>query len=367
MTLRHGFTTGTAAAAAAKAATLGLIRGRVPNVVDVPLPMGGRLQVAVGEKEALADECMAAVTKDGGDDPDATHGAVIRARTRWQQGEITIRGGPGVGMVTRPGLPVPVGQSAINPVPRVQITQAVTEALEQRPPESDRADMSGVDVVISVDRGEDIARKTFNPRLGIVGGISILGTRGTVKPFSHWAYQATIRQTLDVMRACGVTRPALTTGGRSEACLRRVIPDLSETACAQVADFFFFAMREAGQRGFPAVLWGVFFGKLVKQAQGHRYTHAKGADLDLTILATWCRQCGFSEADCRHVAAANTARQVLDDMRRHPALPHLLALLTDKARHHAGIFARSQDLAMQVDYLLFDFDGQVLHDTREHP
>jgi cobalt-precorrin-5B (C1)-methyltransferase len=239
MTLRHGFTTGTAAAAAAKAAALHLREGRAPDAVDVPLPMGGRMTVAVLETRPEKDGVLAAVVKDGGDDPDATHGAVIRAFVRPVGGPgIVLHGGQGVGLVTRPGLPVAVGEAAINPAPREQIRQAVAEA-----------GLHGADVEIRVDRGEEIARKTFNPRLGIVGGISILGTRGTVKPFSNAAYQATIRQCLDVMAACGVERPCLTTGGRSERFLRQARPDTPETACVQVADFFFYSMREAGRRG----------------------------------------------------------------------------------------------------------------------
>ncbi|KAF5044341.1 Cobalt-precorrin-5B C(1)-methyltransferase [anaerobic digester metagenome] len=351
MTLRHGFTTGTAAAAAAKAAALHLLDGHAPDSVDVPLPMGGRLSVAILESRGEGDGVLAAVVKDGGDDPDATHGAVIRALVRRGGKGIVLKGGQGVGLVTRPGLPVAVGEAAINPVPREQIRQALTEA-----------GLEAADVEIRVDRGEEIAQKTFNPRLGIVGGISILGTRGTVKPFSNAAYQATIRQCLDVMEACGVKQPCLTTGGRSERFLRQARPDTPETACVQVADFFFYSMREAGRRGFAAVQWGVFFGKLVKQAQGHRYTHARSADLDLSALAGWCAECGFPADVCADVAGANTAMQALQTVAPMPQAQRLYALLTGKASRFAREFS-GRDLA--VDYLLFDFDGRVLHDTSE--
>lgn len=355
MNLRHGFTTGTAAAAAAKAATIHLLTGTGPQSVDVPLPAGGRLTIPVLESRPCGNGCLAAVVKDAGDDPDVTNGAVIRALVlpRTVPG-IELRGGHGVGTVTKPGLPVSIGQPAINPVPQAQIRDAVREtALE--------AD-SGVIVEIRVDNGEELAKKTFNPRLGIVGGISILGTRGTVKPFSHWAYQATIRQSLDVMQACGIARPCLTTGGRSERFLRLSEPDVPEEACVQVADFFFFSMREAGRCGFGQVLWGVFFGKLVKQAQGARYTHARSAELDLKNLAAWANQSGFEATICDRISEANTARQVLEDITSHPQAPALFALLTDRARSCAKAFAGP---AMAVDYLLFDFSGQILHDTRE--
>jgi cobalt-precorrin-5B (C1)-methyltransferase len=317
--------------------------------------------MAVAIRESREDEggVLAAVVKDGGDDPDVTHRAVIRALVRRAPGGgIVLRGGPGVGRVTRPGLPVAVGEPAINPAPRAQIRQAVAEALR----DGNAGPTAGLDVEIRVDRGEEIALKTFNPRLGIVGGISILGTRGTVKPFSNAAYQATIRQCLDVMEAGGVARPCLTTGGRSERFLRQARPDTPETACVQVADFFFYSMREVGRRGFASVQWGVFFGKLVKQAQGHRYTHARSADLDLATLAGWCAECGFPDSVCAGVAAANTAMQVLGMVAPMPQAPALFALLTGRAAAFAREFGGR---GLDVDYLLFDFDGRVLHDTSE--
>ena len=354
MTLRHGFTTGTAAAAAAKAAVLHLLSGSPPGEVDVPLPPGGRMAITIRESRATAEGVLAAVVKDGGDDPDATHKAVIRAMVRRSPDRgFSLRGGPGVGVVTRPGLPVAVGEPAINPAPREQIRLAVTEAAGGVP---------DFDVEIRVDRGEEIAARTFNPRLGIVGGISILGTRGTVKPFSHHAWQATIRQCLDVMQATGAERPCLTTGGRSERFLRSARPDTPETACVQVADFFFFAMREVGRRGFGSVQWGVFFGKLVKQALGHRYTHARSAALDFDALAGWCAECGFPPEVCTEAAGANTAMQVLEMIRHMPQARPLFTLLTGRAAAFAREFS-GRDL--DVDYLLFDFNGRVLHDTSE--
>jgi cobalt-precorrin-5B (C1)-methyltransferase len=368
MTLRHGFTTGTAASAAAKAATMHLLTGRAQNRVEVPLPVGERMSIAILESRIDGDGVMAAVVKDAGDDPDVTHRAVIRARVQRGAGSgVTLRGGSGVGVVTRPGLPVAVGMPAINPVPREQITKSVTEALDYALALADALALAasesiGLEVEIRVDRGEELARKTFNPRLGIVGGISILGTRGTVKPFSNAAYQATIRQCLDVMQACGVTTPCLTTGGRSERFLRQARPQTPETACVQVADFFSYSMREVGRRGFDSVLWGVFFGKLVKQAQGHRYTHARSAELDLGILADWCADCGFDRHVCLEVAGANTAMQALELLSPMPRSKALFTLLTNRAADAARAFC-GRDL--RVGYMLFDFTGQILHQTPE--
>jgi len=362
MTLRHGFTTGTAAAAAAKAATLHLLTGRAQDRVDVPLPVGHRMTITILESRVDGEGIMAAVVKDGGDDPDVTDRAVIRAQVQRSAGDgVTLRGGSGVGIVTRPGLPVAVGMPAINPVPRQQITLAMTEAMANAAA-CGMNEKVGLEVEIRVDRGEELARKTFNPRLGIVGGISILGTRGTVKPFSNAAYQATICQCLNVMQACGVPCPCLTTGGRSERFLRQARPQTPETACVQVADFFSYSMKEVGRRGFDSVLWGVFFGKLVKQAQGHRYTHARSAVLDLTILADWCAECGFAPHVCQEVAGANTAMQALELLNPMPQSKVLFSLLTDKAASAARAFC-GHDL--RVGYMLFDFSGQILHQTPE--
>lgn len=356
MTLRHGFTTGTAAAAAAKAACLHLLGRGAPERVDVPLPVGERLEIPIHEIRPEEGGVMAAVIKDGGDDPDVTHRAVIRAWVGLRPAEdgIILTGGSGVGRVTRPGLPVAVGEAAINPAPRAQILRAVTEALGG-------ARYSLV-VEIRVDDGERLAQKTFNPRLGIIGGISILGTRGTVKPFSHAAYQATIRQSLDVIQAAGLDCTYLTTGGRSERFLRQLRPQISETACVQVADFFAFSMREVGRRGFSHALWAVFFGKLVKQAQGRPSTHAHKARLDLIELANWCADCDMDEGLCARVAEANTALHALEEISGHPRQTALFAHVVDRARHFAQEFAGAP---LHVDYVLFDFSGRPLFATED--
>lgn len=356
MTLRHGFTTGTAAAAAAKAACLSLLGRPVPECIDVPLPVGERLTIPIHEIRPDGGGVLAAVVKDGGDDPDATHKAVIRAWVgqRADKNGIELRGGPGVGRVTKPGLPVAVGEAAINPAPRAQILQAVAEALDGRE--------LGLTVEIRVDDGERLAQKTFNPRLGIVGGISILGTRGTVKPFSHAAYQATISQSLDVMRATGLDCPCLTTGGRSERFLRQLHPRISETACVQVADFFAFSMREVGRRGFSRMLWAVFFGKLVKQAQGRPSTHAHKTRVDLAELADWCSACGLDAALCARVAKANTALHALEEISGHPRQTELFAYIVNRATQFARHFA---GVSLRVDYVLFDFSGRPLFATED--
>ena len=292
--LREGFTTGTAASGAAKAAALALLTGQAPAVVDVPLPGGGRMALAVAEVRREGDTAFAAVVKDGGDDPDVTHGAPIGCRVSFaplaEPGTVLVDGGEGVGRVTLPGLPVAVGQAAINPAPRAQIAAAVAEAAALC------GHGGGLSAVVSVAGGAAIARKTLNPRLGIVGGLSILGVSGIVRPFSHAAWEASIAEALDVARAVGSGTIGFSTGRRSEALLRRTMPGLAATACVQAADCFAFALAQAARREFAHIVWAAFGGKLVKMAQGLENTHARQGDTDFSALAGWCAAAGWPEA-----------------------------------------------------------------------
>jgi cobalt-precorrin-5B (C1)-methyltransferase len=359
--LREGFTTGTAATAAAKGALERLITGRGPNEVDVPLPREGRLVIPLESTTLMNDAAEAVVIKDGGDDPDATHRARIRAIVRLLPNggpvRVTIRGGAGVGRVTRPGLPVPVGEPAINPAPRRQIEAGVREVLARAGREGE------VVVTIEVEDGERIARRTLNPRLGIQGGISILGTRGTVKPFSNQAYRDTITMSMDVARSAGLETVALATGGKSERLLREFRPDLPAPACIQVADFFAFSLEEASARGFETVLYTCFFGKLVKMAQGHPYTHARKSRIDFQELASWCASAGMDPERVLAVSRANTSREALEVIREAPEANRLLENAVARAVATARRFL-SGDVALV--YHLFDFDESLLT-TRGHP
>lgn len=437
--LREGFTTGTAAAAAAKAAAVYMLTGERPKAMDTPLPPGGRLEVPIdaimrepfkkGQASTSHDRpadvansrpatVRARVIKDGGDDPDATHGHAIEAVVtllpqtmennsarsghspaagrqkapthafangsssepatdaaqasssgpahQYAHGtpcaplpetdatapaRIMLHSGIGVGLVTLPGLPVPPGQPAINPDPRRQIIAAVSEAL-------DHANFTGSALVtIEVPQGEAIAAKTMNQRLGIVGGISILGTRGTVKPFSHESYAASIRQGLDVARAQGVEHVALTTGGRTETLVRGDLPHLPALACVQFADFFGLALREAAARGFAAVTVGCYFGKLVKMAQGFEYTHAKDTRINFRRLARWFAEAGIAPALAAQVETANTARHALELVWDDPAKHGMLDAVTSKALACARGFAGP---GPALEYRVYAFDGTPL-------
>jgi cobalt-precorrin-5B (C1)-methyltransferase len=354
--LRSGRTTGSCATAAAMAGVLHLLTGERPASVRVPLPPGGHLDVPVDRYEPEGAGVRVTVIKDGGDDPDATHGCDIQAVTLLAPGPagltVDIDGGTGVGRATLPGLPVAVGQAAINPEPRRQIEAGVRAATRQcaSPP-------LHITVRVEVPEGERLAAKTMNPRLGIVGGISILGTQGIVKPYSHESWKATVAEGLDVARAQGIDHAVFTTGRRSERLYLEAFPGTPQLAMIQAADFFEFSMNAAADRGFTRISWSLFFGKLVKQAQGLAYTHARTHPVDFARLAAWCAQAGCAPRHLPEIAGANTARQVLDLLRDDPALPALLNLLTAEAADAARAFSGGR---CRVTHAVFDFDGARL-------
>ena len=364
--LREGFTTGSAAAAAARAATLFALTGEVPQTVDIPLPPphAGRLHIPIA---AVSNEDLgvrATVVKDGGDDPDATHGARIEAHVTLDPAfsgvgpHVLIGGGAGVGRVTLPGLPVAVGSAAINPGPEAQIRLAVLEVLPE--------DFKGIAlVVIEVPDGEAMARHTLNPRLGILGGISILGTGGIVRPYSHEAWAKCIDAALDVARAAGQGAVVLTTGRRSERLFQERHPFAPDVCLIQAADFFAHALGAASARGFTEVVWAVFPGKLVKQAQGFASTHARQAELDFALLADWARAAGADPAIVAAVARANTAAQALalvlapgkERDSGGAAGERFVELLVERARKAAQGFAGP---GVHVRYVVFDLAGACL-------
>ena len=359
--LREGFTTGTAAAAAAKAAALLLQGGTRCDCCRVPLPMGGRLEIRIEQLLFSKDGAQASVIKDGGDDPDATHGARIWAQvilTSGNPGIINVDGGPGVGRVTLPGLPRKPGEAAINPAPLQQIQDSVREifTLSGYP--------GGADVLISVENGEEIARRTMNPRLGIVGGISILGTSGIVRPFSHEAWQASIAEAMDVARALALPTVCLATGRRSERLLQSLHPELSEHCFIQSADFFAFSLQQAAARGFQRVILACYPGKLVKMAQGLAYTHAKSAPVDGELLASWCAAAGADSALVREAEQAVTVRRVAELLGNGPLATRVWQQALEMALVHARAFLGP---GPHLEIVVFDFDGALLIRSATQP
>ncbi len=352
--LRIGFTTGSASAAGAKAGILFLGLGQRLEKIDIPTPLGKRLVIPINSCVPISpDRVVVKVIKDGGDDPDATHGACIRVwveRKECGPGErkIEIRGGRGVGIVTRRGLPVPPGEPAINPHPKRQILDAVKEGLEETSLEGK------VIVTIEVEDGEKIARKTLNPRLGILGGISILGTRGTVIPFSAKAYKDTISLALRVARDSGVSCVGLSTGGRSERLLREMFPHWKREAFVQIADFFRFSLEESAKMGFEGVYFSVFPGKLIKMAQGHPYTHARKSQIDFSLLSKWARQRGIEQGRCQEILRANTAREVMEIIEGDRWAMEFLLFLASRAHKVAEGFV--EKVPMKIVYYVFDYN-----------
>jgi cobalt-precorrin-5B (C1)-methyltransferase len=301
--LRTGWTTGTCASAATKAATHLLDDGRPRHWVEVGLPSGRRVTFAVQRCEPVADGVQAVVVKDAGDDPDVTHGAHLTATVSWRPGSgVELAGGDGIGTVTKPGLGLPVGGPAINPVPRAMITRAVTEVVGDR----------GVRVVISVPDGERMARKTTNRRLGIIGGISILGTTGIVRPFSTAAWRASVVQAVCVGAAQGEHTIVLCTGGRTERGAMTLFPDLPEVCFVEVGDFTGAALRIAAERGIARVVFVGMVGKLTKLAAGVLMTHYTRSTVDTGLLGRLTRGAGSSEALAAEVDRANTARHAYE-------------------------------------------------------
>lgn len=303
--MRHGFTTGACATATAKGAVTMLVAQTMVEQAEIWLPAGFYHTFVLVECEWTADMAQCATIKDAGDDPDATHKAKIVATATWADGEgIELDGGIGVGRVTKPGLAIPVGEAAINPVPRRMIRDAVASVLEEH------GVSRGVRVVISVPDGEEIAKKTLNARLGILGGISILGTRGTVVPFSTAAYKASVIQAIRVAKAAGCGHLVLTTGGSSEKAAMKLNPELGEEAFVQMGDFVGFALQHAKRSGMDKVSLVGMMGKFSKVAAGEMMVHSKSSQVDFGFLSAIAAEAGGSERLREAILAANTAAHV---------------------------------------------------------
>lgn len=357
--LRTGFTTGTAAAAATKAALRFIVEGREPSEVQIRLLTGDYITIAVHRCRRIEQggaECS--VIKDAGDDPDVTHKAEIGARVVLekrsvdQKPEIRIRGGEGVGRVTKPGLEVPPGQPAINPGPRKMITEAVHDVLGGN--DSD----TSVRAEIYVPRGRELAEKTLNARLGILGGISILGTTGVVRPLSHDAFTATIKSALSVARAAGLTEVVLTTGRRSERYAQDHWPGIAPEAFIQIGDFFRMSLEFAAQKGFGQITLAVFFGKALKMSQGIEHTHAAKSALTLTKLAQWTREITSNRKLAETVLAANTARHAFDLIYR--THPEVVFNVGRRVVESAELFAGK---GLSIRSVIFDYKGNIFYDS----
>ncbi|MEO5680619.1 MAG: cobalt-precorrin-5B (C(1))-methyltransferase [Acidimicrobiales bacterium] len=349
--LRTGWTTGTCASAAAKAALTGLVSGAAPAQVEVGLPGGRRVAFPV-EAEAPS-RCV--VVKDAGDDPDCTDGARMTAEVSWvdvargpgagsRAGQPVLRAGAGIGVVTKPGLGLAVGEASITAVPRRMIAAALAEV-----------DPRSVVVTFSVPGGEAMAARTSNARLGIVGGISILGTTGVVRPFSTAAYRASVVQQIDVAAAQGADVIVLCTGTRSDAFAQRALPHLPPVCFVEVGDFTGIALRRAARNGLRRVVWVGMVGKITKLAAGVMMTHYRRSAVDTGLLATVARAAGAPAAVVAAATETATARHFYETCLAAGALEPLRLLCAQAAANSRAHVAD----ALEVEVVCVDFNGTV--------
>ena len=350
--LRYGYTTGACAAAAAKGAALMLRDQRLIDEVEINLPAARGVKFRLHGQQLTENGAACFVVKDAGDDPDITNGAEIHADVSvdfFASHAIVLQGGEGIGRVTKPGLAVKVGEWAINPVPQSMIFEGVKEVLAMR------CIPATFTITISIPNGRELARKTLNERLGIVGGLSILGTTGIVKPISAKAWTDTLDCAIAVALASGSAAVILSTGRTSElVAQKRLTGQYQEESFVMMGDHVGYALQACDRKGVKEVIIAGQFAKLLKIACGHEQTHVSSATLDLQELASWCASESGTARFAPLAARANTARQVLEESAKDVAL---IELVCRKTREAAGKMASYQT----VRVLLAGYDGEVLY------
>ena len=349
--LRTGWTTGACSAAAAKAATHVLIHQNPLEVIEITIPMGKKVTFALKRCEFTREEATCSVIKDAGDDPDCTNGAELTASvTRTQNpGEIILDRGLGVAVITKVGLGLPVGGPAINGIPRKNITEMMKEAA------GEALEKHGLKAVLSVPGGEEMAKKTENERLGILEGISILGTTGIVVPFSTAAFRSSIAQAIAVARAAGLEHIVLTTGSKSEEFAMKLVPLPSESFI-QMGDFVGFSTKQAAAKGIKKLTLCGMPGKMSKIATGKMQTHVAGSQVDMDFLSSVASEIRAPEDVIKEISMANTARHVQEILTKRSILNFWDAI----ARKVCEACHKNVRGEMEVECILTDFDGKVL-------
>ncbi|MDE1770213.1 MAG: cobalt-precorrin-5B (C(1))-methyltransferase [Thaumarchaeota archaeon] len=349
--LRTGFTTGTSATAGAKAAILSILNQKKIDFVDVTLPKKSQIRIKIKNCKFSKHDSTCVVIKDGGDDPDVTHGAEIITKVTLTKkpGEIEIDGGEGVGRVTKPGIGLEIGSAAINPTPKKMIQQNILEVAK------DLLTKNGISVSISVPNGRELALKTDNPRLGIIGGISILGTSGIVIPYSTASFAAAIRQSIEVTRAMGDDTVVLTTGGRSEDFSRKII-NLPDHCFVQMGDFSGYTVQVCAKKEIKKAYVAGFIGKLAKMAMGVKQTHVKGSKVDMEFLADLANRCQASQDVVNSIKKANTARHVFEIINEKNIHDYFNTICFE-AHKQLGKYS---DNKFEIEVIMFDFDGNVI-------
>jgi cobalt-precorrin-5B (C1)-methyltransferase len=338
--LRYGWTTGACATAATTAAYTALLTGEFPDPVEVLLPKGKRPSFALATETLDDDAASAGVVKDAGDDPDVTHGALIVSTVRAGApgSGVTFLAGHGVGTITRPGLPLPIGEPAINPVPRQMMSEAVDRVAHHHGGSGD------VVVEISIPGGEEMSRHTWNPRLGIVGGLSVLGTTGVVVTYSCSAWIDSIRRGVDVARAMGHQHVAAAVGSTSERVVQQMY-NLQDSALLDMGDFAGAVLKYLRRHPVPRVTIAGGFAKMSKLAAGFLDLHSKRSQVDFGLLARTAADAGYPALADR-ITEANTAIHALE-MAQEAGLD-LGALVAERARETAEEVLRGAPVTVDI-------------------
>ncbi|MEK6729628.1 MAG: cobalt-precorrin-5B (C(1))-methyltransferase CbiD [Planctomycetota bacterium] len=330
--MRFGYTTGSCATAAAKAAAMGLFIGNIPDEVEIDTPSGVKLHLKIHEKQLSSESATCAVQKDAGDDPDVTNGCFVHAKVeRMATHAIEIDGGDGVGRVTKPGLQIPVGQAAINPVPRRMIEEAVRGIIGKD---------AGAKVVISVPTGRALGERTFNPKLGIVGGISIIGTTGIVRPMSEDAFQTSLLCGLDIARGSGYDTVALVPGSLGERSLLG-LANVAKEQVVQISNFVGFMLKATGERGFKKVIVAGHPGKLAKLLRGDFHTHSAVSKPANDILI---------ETVSQYIRTAHPPDEIINKLKESPTVEGIVELLKD-----SGFLRVMNNVAEEIEVKVRDF------------
>ena len=339
--LHSGLTTGTCATAAAVAATLRLIKGETPDEVPVLLPNGETIMVAIGYGEGYA-YCI----KEAGDDPDVTNGLEIRASVEPAE-SFEIYGGKGVGKFTLPGFDYPPGEAAINKAPREMIRHNL---------EPLNIDYSPLTITISVPQGAEIALRTFNPRLGIEGGISIIGVSGIVKPFSEEAFIDSIRKCMTIAKASGSERVVINSGGKSERFVKSLYPNLPQQAFVEYGNYIGETLKMANELGFKYVTLGVMLGKAVKLADGHLDTHSRKTTMDKGFIAQLLKESGCDN-DINNITLARELWAMIPSDKVNTFASTII--------HHCAEYCNPLLPNGNLTILLIDDEGRIYNSKRE--
>ena len=339
--LRRGWTTGACATAATRAALMMLWGEGKPEKVRITLPRGERPEFEVVEARQGEGWAEAGIVKDAGDDPDVTHGTLILSRVEASGGGVVFVGGRGVGQVTKPGLPIPPGEPAINPVPRQMMTQTVEEMATRL------GQIPDIQITVSVPAGEELAAKTWNPRLGIKGGLSILGTTGIVRPFSCAAWIASIHRGVDVARAEGLAHVAGCTGATSERVVQGLY-GLPDHAMLDMGDFAGGMLKYIAKHPLPRVTIGGGIGKITKLAQGARDLHSGRSQVDFDLLADWLGDARLRDCNTALQAYEMIGKEMAD-MVAEKALVEVQKMVPESVECAVVVIDRAGNLLARTD------------------